>query len=219
MIGYYTTPKKRKWIEPVYAIMGGTEGGSQMKELRTIFLKTNLQLQIVMGNLVREAVDAIVNPANNTLVHGGGVAAAIARAGGPRIDQESQKWVQENGPVPTGGIATTSGGDLEAKWVIHAVGPIWRAGDADEDRLLSQVIFNALSKANELQCISISLPAISSGIFGFPKDRCARIFMETVQSFAQTEPPPFIETIRLCNIDVTTSTIFFQESVRVFPDP
>ncbi len=190
-----------------------------MKELRTVFLPKTLQLQIVMGNIVLERVDAIVNPANNALLHGGGVAAAIAKAGGSKIDQESQKWVEENGPVPTGGIAVTGGGNLKVKWVIHAVGPIWRGGDSDEDQLLSQAIFNSLVKANELQCRNISLPAISSGIFGFPKDRCARIFMETIQSFAQTDSTPFIETIRLCNIDAETSTIFLQESFRVFSDP
>src|SRR5262245_10239962 len=85
-------------------------------------------LRVIEGDITEQDVDAIVNAANEMLAHGGGVAGAIARKGGPQITSESRRWVEEHGRVPTGGAAITGGGNLKARYVIHAVGPVWRGG-------------------------------------------------------------------------------------------
>lgn len=189
-----------------------------MSILRSIPLNVGVELQIVQDDITQEQTDAIVNPANSELSHGGGLAAAISQAGGPSIDLESLQWVQTHGQVETGDVAVTGAGNLSARYVIHAVGPIWHGGDDHEDALLEQAILHALLKAEELGCTSISLPAISSGIFGFPKVRCAAIFMKTIRSFCESPAVKSIRLIRLCNIDSRTSRIFLEESYKVFPD-
>ena len=112
-------------------------------------LSTGQTLQIVQGDITLEEVDAIVNAANEHLQHGGGVAWAIVQRGGDVIQQESDKWIQEHGPVSHTHPAWTSGGALPAKYIIHAVGPIW--GDGDEDNKLADAITGSLSVADELK--------------------------------------------------------------------
>ncbi|MHC4973737.1 MAG: macro domain-containing protein [Planctomycetota bacterium] len=163
-------------------------------------------IAIVCGDLTEERVDAIVNAANSRLAHGGGVAGAIAGKGGPSIQQESRDWVREHGEVPTGGAAITGAGRLPAGKVIHAVGPVW--GSGDEDEKLAAAVRSALALAVENGLRRVSLPAISSGIFGFPKDRCARIILETVTSFRG------LDEIRLCNLDEPTVAVFLAAAER-----
>ncbi len=139
-------------------------------------------LQIAQGDITIEDTDAIVNAANSHLKHGGGVAGAILRRGGKVIQKESDKWVRERGPVPVGGVAVTSGGNLKAKYVIHAVGPIWRGGTEGESEKLREAIVNSLKTADELKLSSISLPAISTGIFGYPKEEAAEIIISAILS-------------------------------------
>lgn len=138
------------------------------------------KLQIIRGDITKEKVDAIVNAANSYLAHGGGVAAAIVRAGGTEIQEESNRLVRDKGPVPTGKAVITGAGRLPAKHVIHAVGPIWRGGNEDEDKLLSEAVISSLELADDKGLSSIALPAISLGIFGFPKERGARIILGTI---------------------------------------
>jgi O-acetyl-ADP-ribose deacetylase (regulator of RNase III) len=160
-------------------------------------------LRVVRGNLVREPVDAIVNAANEWLQHGGGVAGAIAAAGGPAIQRESDAI----GHVATGSCAVTSGGELSCRYVIHAVGPVYR-GTGDEDDLLAAGVRSSLEAADRLGLSSISIPGISSGIYGFPKDRCAAIIVREAESFLQREPAPSVTEVRLCNIDEKTAVAF-----------
>ena len=167
---------------------------------------TGTRIGIVSGDLTEEQVDAIVNAANNRLAHGGGVAGAIARQGGPSLQEESDAWVREHGEVPTGQAAITDAGRLPARKVIHAVGPVW--GSGDEDRKLAAAVRSALTLAREHGLLRVSLPAISSGIFGFPKDRCARVILETVTSF------PGLDEIRLCNRDDPTVRVFLAAAER-----
>ena len=117
-------------------------------------LSTGQTLQIVQGDITTETVDAIVNAANEHLQHGGGVAWAISKKGGPAIQKESDAWIRQHGPVPHARPAWTSGGLLPAKYVIHAVGPVW--GDGDEDRKLSEAVTGSLRLADELKCASIA---------------------------------------------------------------
>ena len=131
----------------------------------------NTVLELIDGDITEMDTDAIVNPANSMLILGGGVAGAIRSKGGMKIQMECLKI----GHTPAGGAAITSGGKLKAKYVIHAVGPRW--GEGDEDSKLKNATLNSLKLADEHNLESISFPAISSGIFGFPIDRCAEIML------------------------------------------
>jgi len=168
------------------------------------------EIQVVRGDLTKEEVDAIVNAANEHLAHGGGVAGAIVRRGGWQIQEESNRWVSEHGPVPTGSAAITRAGALPAKYVIHAVGPVW--GSGDEVHKLSSAIASALSIACDKNMSSIAFPAISSGIFGFPKDLCAKVFFDTIFQYFEDHPDCSLRLVRLTNIDRLTAEIFLKEA-------
>ena len=176
-------------------------------------LQTGQTIQIVQGDITIEYVDAVVNAANEHLQHGGGVAWAISKKGGPKIQKESDEWIRQHGPVPHSYPAWTSGGLLPAKYVIHAVGPVW--GDAqradtnsDEDVKLADAVTGSLRVADELKCSSIALPAISTGIFGFPKDRAAAIIFTTIDKYFVENLSSAVKTVKL--------VLFDQPSVDVF---
>jgi putative ATPase len=161
-------------------------------------------LRVCHGDLTEETADAIVNAANSHLAHGGGVAGAIVRRGGRVIQEESSRWVRERGAVPTGHVAVTGAGSLPCAYVIHAVGPVWHGGNQREDDLLRSAVWNSLQKAHELGLTSIALPAISSGIFGFPKDSCAALLVRTALDFCKQYPDSSLREIRFTNIDRLT---------------
>ena len=161
-------------------------------------------IRVVQGDLTQEPVDAIVNAANEGLAHGGGVAGAIVRAGGREIQRESDAWVRQHGRVPTGRAAITSAGRLPCRYVIHAVGPVWR-GRGDEDQLLALAVSSALALAAEHGLRSVSLPGISTGIFGFPKERGARVILRAVLDSLAQHP---LAEVNLTNIDDQTAGIF-----------
>ena len=152
-------------------------------------------IRLVSADLTERDVDAIVNAANSRLQHGGGVAGAIVRKGGRIIQDESDKI----GYVPVGGAAITTSGKLKARYVIHAVGP--RMGEGDEENKLKSAINSVLSLATEERLISISVPAISAGIFGFPKDRCAEILVGETATFLKSRPEGSLELIEFCIFD------------------
>ena len=172
-------------------------------------LPTGQTVQIVQGDLTIEEVDAIVNAANEHLQHGGGVAWAISKKGGPAIQKESEAWIRHHGPVPHAHPAWTSGGRLPAKFVIHAVGPVW--GDGDEDNKLESVITGSLRLAEELKCSSIALPAISTGIFGFPKDRAAGILFSAIEKYFVDNPSSGLRQVRLVLFDQPTIEVFVNQ--------
>jgi len=140
-------------------------------------------VKAVKADIAALTVDAIVNAANEELSHGGGVARAISRAGGPSIDTESVRWVREHGRVGPGRAAVTGGGDLPARWVIHVVGPRYRDGQ-DNPQLLRQAVLAALDAAASLDARSVALPAISAGIFGYPRREAARVIAATCLSWS-----------------------------------
>jgi O-acetyl-ADP-ribose deacetylase (regulator of RNase III) len=139
-------------------------------------------LELVQGDITEMETDAIVNAANAQLVLGGGVAGAIKRKGGPAIQEECNRI----GGTQVGGAVITTGGNLKARHVIHAVGP--RMGEGDEDRKLRDATLNSLKIAEQHELESISFPAISTGIFGYPVDRCARIMLSTAIEYLGEEP-------------------------------
>lgn len=168
-------------------------------------LPTGQIIQIVQGDITTEDVDAIVNAANERLQHGGGLAWAISKKGGPAIQKESDEWLQQYGSVTHSHPAWTSGGHLPAKYVIHAVGPVW--GDGDEDRKLSDSVTGSLRLADELKCSSIALPAISTGIYGFPKDRAAGILFSSIAGYFRDNPST-LSVVKLVLFDQPTVDSF-----------
>ena len=164
-------------------------------------------LQLVQGDITTEAVDAIVNAANEHLQHGGGVAWAISKKGGSAIQKESDAWIRQHGTVSHAHPAWTSGGLLPAKYVIHAVGPVWINGRDDEDQKLAAAIKGSLQVADELTCSSIALPAISTGIFGFPQERAARIIFDTIEKYF-IEKASGVKIVKLVLYDQPTLDVF-----------
>ena len=164
---------------------------------------------LVQGDITEEQVDAIVNAANSRLQHGGGVAAAIVHRGGAEIQAESDAWVRAHGEVECEHPAVTGPGRLPTKAVIHAVGPVW--GEGDEDAKLRSAILGALGAAAERKFVSIALPAISTGIFGFPKERGARVIFQAVEDFATERPDSPLREIRITILDDPTLEVFRKE--------
>jgi len=154
--------------------------------------------EVVAGNLLEEPTDAIVNAANGHLAHGGGVAAAIARAAGPALEEEGDRIVAECGPVEVGEAVVTTAGRLPFKGVIHAVGPHQGLGQ-EEDRLV-QALGSAFRRAHERGWASVSFPAVSSGIFAVPLETCARAYVRAVRGFFAANPGTSLHTVRLCLI-------------------
>jgi O-acetyl-ADP-ribose deacetylase (regulator of RNase III) len=176
--------------------------------LREKTLPSDQTLQIVQGDITREEVDAIVNAANERLQHGGGVAWAISHQGGSAIQRESDLWIRQHGIVSHTHPAWTSGGNLPAKYVIHAVGPVW--GDGDEDRKLADAITGSLRVADELKCSSIAMPAISTGIFGFPKERAAGITFSCIEEYFENNGSE-LHMVKLVLYDHPTVDAFIKQ--------
>lgn len=170
-------------------------------------LINNVRIQIIKGDITESNVDAIVNAANAHLQHGGGVAGAISKKGGPVIQEESNAI----GYVSVGECAMTSGGRLKAPYVIHAVGP--RMGEGDEENKLKKAINNVLELATSKELKSIAIPAISAGIFGFPKDKCARILVEETMAFVR-EIKTTLKEIIFCLIDDDIINFFIAEIMK-----
>ncbi len=147
-----------------------------MDILKEVSIK-GTKISIIKGDLTESGADAIVNAANSYLQHGGGVAGAIVRKGGAVIQEESDKI----GYVPVGECGITSGGKLKARYVIHAVGPRW--GEGNEHEKLQSAIRSVLTLASSKGFRSIAMPAISAGIFGFPKAECAKIIIGEIAAF------------------------------------
>jgi len=154
------------------------------------------ELELVGGDITRLTVDAVTNAANSSLQLGGGVAGAIRRAGGPEI----QAACDRIGSCPVGGAVVTGAGRLPARYVIHAVGPVWgRQPPEESDRLLASACSETLERARELGLRSVALPAISTGIFGYPPARAARVLLGAAIDHLRGEGP--VERVIFCLFD------------------
>lgn len=140
-------------------------------------------VSLIQGDITLQDTDAIVNAANSGLLGGGGVDGAIHRAGGPKILEECKAIRMKQGGCPTGEAVITTGGNLKARYVIHAVGPIWHGGHSNEDQLLRNAYRSSLRLAAEHNIHTIAFPSISTGAYGFPVERASRIAFETVIDF------------------------------------
>lgn len=142
------------------------------------------RIRLIQGNIALLECEAIVNPANTSLVLGGGVAGAIRKMGGPSIQEECDRLA----PIKTGQAVLTGGGTLKARYVIHAVGPV--NGEGDEDRKLASATLNSLKIARGKRIREIAFPAISTGIFGFPLQRCSEIMIREAADFLKANDDP-----------------------------
>ena len=166
-------------------------------------------LEIVVGDITVLDLDAIVNAANSTLGGGGGVDGAIHRAAGPGLAVAARAFA----PCPTGEAVMTPGFALRARHVIHTVGPVWRGGDRDEDALLARCYARSLAAAGAAGLGSIAFPCISTGAYGFPRDRATMIALDTVIREAPSNPT--IELIVFCCYDEADARLYRNElSVR-----
>lgn len=158
-------------------------------------------LFVIHGDLTEQRVDAIVNAANSRLDHGGGLAAAIVRKGGPQIQTES--W--EKAPVEVGQAAVTGAGRLPCRHVIHTVGP--RFGEGDEEAKLRRAVRSALACAEALGLASVAVPAISTGIFCYPKAEGCRVIVEEVKAYLRKDKGT-VREVRLVSLDEETAAHF-----------
>ncbi len=184
-----------------------------------IRLSNNKIIRLVKGDITERNVDVIVNAANSYLKHGGGVAAAIIRKGGAIIQKESDKIITASGLVPVGSAVITTAGKLACKAVIHTVGP--RMGEGNEDYKLRKAVRSSLLLASEKVFRSISMPAISSGIFGFSEDRCAKILVEESKTSLQDSNDDNTSNINNNNnsisaLDIIEFCIFDNETLDWF---
>ncbi len=175
-------------------------------EKEYFYLNKTILLRI--GDITEMQVDAIVNAANTQLILGGGVAGAIRAKGGPSIQKECNRI----GGTDVGGAVCTGAGNLPARYVIHAVGP--RMGEGNEEEKLSDATRNSLLRAEEKQLSSIAFPAISTGIFGFPVEQCARIMVQEVKDFVPQSKS--LNKIYFCLWDDTAFDVFRHQADRLF---
>jgi len=174
-----------------------------MRNIKEVPIKDK-KIAILLGDITDMNVDAIVNAANNELQHGGGVALAIVKKGGNIIQEEGSKI----GFCETGKAVITTGGNLKANYVIHTVGPIY--GEGDEDKKLKNAVLNCLNLSDSKNLKSIAFPAISAGIYHFPKDRCAKIMLNTIVEYIKNTNSDLKE-IYIVLYDNDTFRIFAKE--------
>ena len=160
---------------------------------------TGTRVEAVVGDITTEEVDAVVNAANASLLGGGGVDGAIHRAAGPELLEACRRL----GGCPTGDARVTPGFALPARWVIHAVGPVWRGGHDGEPELLASCYRRSLELADEIGARSMAFPAISTGVYGYPKAAAARIAVDTIRS-----TPTAVELVRLVAFDDETRRLY-----------
>jgi O-acetyl-ADP-ribose deacetylase (regulator of RNase III) len=159
-------------------------------------------LELVMGNITDETTDAIVNAANSSLLGGGGVDGAIHKAAGPALLAECKRIREQRGPLPPGQAVTTSGADLNVRYVIHTVGPIWQGGKVNEPQILESCYCNSMEQANLKACNSVSFPSVSTGAFGYPVGPAAQIALRVIADLLHD--PKSVKLVRFVLFDERT---------------
>ncbi len=175
------------------------------------------RLVLIQGDITKQDTGAIVNAANSGLIGGGGVDGAIHRAGGPVIMGECRRIIEKIGHLPAGRAVITTGGRLKAKYVIHTVGPVWHCGRSDEAETLVSAYRESLKLAVEKELKSISFPAISTGAYGYPLERAARIALATAMDFARGDDS--LQEIRFVLYDAYSYRAFADILRELTPKP
>jgi putative ATPase len=163
-------------------------------------------IRALQADITTLEVDAIVNAANIHLQHGGGIALAISRAGGPSIQRDSDRWISQHGPLQSGVAAVTGSGDLPCRFVIHVAGPIHSAGQ-DNESLLRAAVHGALQAAESQACRTVALPAISAGVFRYPVEEATAVIADAAVSWS-AEHPGALDEVLLVGYDEATAQAF-----------
>jgi O-acetyl-ADP-ribose deacetylase (regulator of RNase III) len=167
------------------------------------------KLALVKGDITEQAVDAVVNAANSSLLGGGGVDGAIHRKGGSSILDECREIRNRQGKLPTGEAVTTTAGDLPAKRVIHTVGPVWNGGDRGEPEKLADAYRNSLNQAVDLGLETVAFPSLSTGAYRYPLDEAAEVALRTISAFLE-EHEGELREVRM--------VLFSQDDLEVYED-
>eukprot|EP01060_Flectonema_neradi_P029120 TRINITY_DN3953_c4_g1_i1.p1 TRINITY_DN3953_c4_g1~~TRINITY_DN3953_c4_g1_i1.p1 ORF type:complete len:249 (+),score=36.96 TRINITY_DN3953_c4_g1_i1:64-747(+) len=168
-----------------------------------------VSLVVVLGDLTNEKCGCLVNAANSKLTHGAGLARAILKKGGRVIRMQSDEHLRKHGLIKTGELAVTDGGNLPCNNVLHVVGPMYEDGTKNEDQLLSLCMQNIIKACNDLKVSSVAVPAISSGLFKFPKDKVAKILYTVSITYAlKKSDTDTLTEIRFTNFDSETVSYF-----------
>lgn len=168
---------------------------------------TETTVVALQGDLTSQDVDAIVNAANKQLNHGGGVAAAIVKAGGKVIQRESDEYIEEHGPLEPGGAAVTTAGDMPARMVVHVAGPVYDEDSDENAPRLHQAVVAALETAADAGARSIAFPAISAGVYGYPRDEATAVIVEAIGDWLRTHKGA-LDEVRLVGLDEETTDAF-----------
>jgi len=164
------------------------------------------RIHLLQGDITKVTADAIVNAANSSLLVGGGVDGAIHRAGGPAILEECRQIRARQGGCPTGEAVITAAGKLPAQFVIHTVGPVWNGGQKNEPTLMANCYRNSPRLAQENGLKTVAFPNISTGVYGYPKDKAALVAVQTVQVFLKENELP----------ELVTFVVFDEENLRLY---
>lgn len=168
----------------------------------------NVEIKVIQADISWLEVDAVVNAANSRLAGGGGVDGAIHRAAGPKLHEECMLVIEKQGRCPAGEACITGSGDMPSKYVIHAVGPVWKGGGNNEEKKLADAYRNSLILASDNDVRTIAFPNISTGIYGFPKEKAADIAIETVRNYLENDK--IIKKVIFCCFD--------DENYRIYND-
>jgi O-acetyl-ADP-ribose deacetylase (regulator of RNase III) len=183
----------------------------KMEAIKSFKLKSGFTFKLIKDNLIKQETNIIVNAANEDLWLGGGVAGAIREEGGPEIQKQCDEITKEKNVIKTGEVVYTGIGNFKnknLKYIFHAVGPVYRDGERGEHEQLYKAFKNCFELADGLKMESIALPPISSGIFGFPKDKCAEIFLNTLVEYLMTKENTGLKEVRMVIIDNATYSVF-----------
>lgn len=161
---------------------------------------------MIQGDITKMQTDAIVNAANSSLMGGGGVDGAIHRAGGPAILEECRMIIARQGSCKTGDAVITTGGMLPARYVIHTVGPVWNGGKKNEDEMLANCYSNSLKLALAHRITTIAFPNISTGIYGYPKREAAKVAVNIVSRFLETDH--FLDKVHFVCFDEENHSLY-----------
>ncbi len=192
---YLTTGDPAVFRHQIHTLLGVTASTTHVD----LGSSASARVDVVVGDLTKQDVDAIVNAANVGLQHGGGVAAAIVRAGGAVIQTESDAWVAQHGPLQVGGAAVTTAGSMPSRHVIHVAGPIYSTGQ-DNAGMLRAAVAGALGAAGEIGARSVALPAISAGIYGYPVAEATAVIADEVVTWT-ADHPGVVDEVRLLALD------------------